>query len=104
MAKKKDTNKASGWLYDLTGRERPERWVFPEPIETEADRERVIRDLNTYDLTTPEGRKAWKRAAPEGKERVICEDGSRWVEAVGFEVKQAAEAWLYGDSGIETLD
>lgn len=51
-------------------------------------------DLGTYDLTTPQGRGAWKRNAPEGVRRTVPEDGDPWLDSVLDTVAEAVSAWL----------
>lgn len=50
-------------------------------------------DGGVYDLSTPQGREAWKANAPEGAVRTVVEDGEEWVEAVIEEVRAVVEAW-----------
>ena len=51
-------------------------------------------DSGVYDLSTAAGRAAWKASAPEGVERVVPEDGWRWLDALGSAVVEDAAAWL----------
>lgn len=39
-------------------------------------------DFGVFDLGTPQGRAAWKAAAPDGAERIVIEDGERWAREV----------------------
>ncbi|WP_455136472.1 hypothetical protein [Thermophilibacter sp.] len=56
-------------------------------------------DAGTFDLTTPQGRKAWACNAPKGVERTIPEDGEAWANAVADGARAEALAWL-ADWGI----
>lgn len=80
----------------------PAALVFPEAYGSEAERERMRRDLDTYDLSTTEGRRAWKRATPAGTTRTIPEDGAAWVDLLAATVAEQASAWLYETLGVES--
>ena len=51
-------------------------------------------DAGVYDLTTAQGRSAWRDAAPEGVRRIVPEDGEAWRDAVIGEVSEAVWAWM----------
>ena len=51
-------------------------------------------DAGTYDLTTPQGRAAWKDNAPEGVRRTVPEDGGPWLDSVLDTVSEAVSTWL----------
>lgn len=57
-------------------------------------------DAGIYNLTTRQGRTAWKAHAPEGVRRTIPEDGGPWLDSVLDTVTEAVSAWLR-DRGID---
>lgn len=64
-----------------------------DPVEYDAP------DAGVYDLTTAQGRAAWRDAAPEGVRRTVPEDGEAWLDAVLGSVSEAVWAWM-GAEGL----
>lgn len=60
----------------------------------------VAQDAGTYDLSTTQGRAAWKANAPGGVRRTVPEDGGPWLDSVLDTVSEAVSAWL-GDMGVD---
>lgn len=98
-----DTKAATGLLDFLGGGTPP---VFEE-YGTEALRAGTVRaagggldgvsyvspDTGVYDLSTPQGRRAWKESAPKGVSRTVLEDGDAWIQRVLDTVGEYVSDW-----------
>ena len=51
-------------------------------------------DDKVYNLSTPQGRTAWKRAASEGAERTILEDGATWLHVAMAFVREEVDGHM----------
>lgn len=51
-------------------------------------------DAGVYDLSTPQGRAAWKANAPEGVSRIVLEDGDAWLQRIADTVQNCASEWM----------
>lgn len=98
-------NTGNSMLLDIIDTERLASIVFSEPArDGEGARMRLERDARAYNLDTPEGRRAWKGAAPEGVTRTIAEDGEAWLDLVVGTVGEGVGRWLYECSGLDVRD
>lgn len=50
-------------------------------------------DAGVYNLSTPQGRRAWKVSAPTGVSRIVLEDGGPWVQCVLDTVGEYVSDW-----------
>jgi hypothetical protein len=53
-----------------------------------------------FDLSTPQGRAAWKANAPAGVSRIALEDGDAWLQRLLDTVQEGVSMWMEGE-GIE---
>lgn len=51
-------------------------------------------DAGVYDLSTPQGRAAWKANAPEGVSRIVLEDGDAWLQRIADTVQNCVSEWM----------
>lgn len=56
----------------------------------------VSSDAGVYDLSTPQGRRAWKASAAKGVIRIVLEDGDAWLMALVGHVEEAVAGWMEG--------
>lgn len=57
-------------------------------------------DSGVFDLSTPQGRAAWKANAPAGVSRFTLEDGDAWLQRLLDTVQEGVSMWMEG-KGIE---
>ena len=51
-------------------------------------------DAGVYDLSTPQGRAAWKANAPEDVSRIVLEDGDAWLQQIADTVQNCVSEWV----------
>lgn len=57
-------------------------------------------DFGVFDLSTPQGRSAWKANAPVGVSRIALEDGDAWLQRLLDTVQEGVSMWME-EEGME---